>query len=40
MNSPRWFADWRVWLCLAIVTLVWIVTFPLRLLDWLLSIFR
>lgn len=45
MSSPnekprRWFTDWRVWFCLALAGLGWLITFPLRLLDGLLSIFR
>jgi|GEM_PF-6502172 len=33
-NQKRWYAQWKVWLCLIIVFLLWLITLPLRILDW------
>lgn len=40
MKPRPWFAEWRVWVSLLILGLVWLVGMPFRILDWLLSIFR
>jgi len=34
MNEKRWYAQWKVWLCLIILALLWLITMPLRILDW------
>ena len=40
MNQRPWYRSWQVWFCLGLALLWWLVTFPFRFLDWLLSIFR
>ena len=40
MNQRPWYRHWQVWFCLGLALLWWLVTFPFRFLDWLLSIFR
>lgn len=37
--SRPWHRDWRVWLCLGLFSLLWLVELPFRILSRLLSIF-
>jgi type II secretory pathway component PulL len=32
-NEKRWFAQWKVWLCLVILFLLWLISLPFRILD-------
>jgi len=32
-NEKRWYAQWKVWLCLIILFLVWLITWPFHLLQ-------
>ena len=33
MNEKPWYAQWKFWLCLIILILVWIITWPFKLLE-------
>jgi hypothetical protein len=42
-NERPWYADWRVWFCMAAMTLgaivAWVVGLPFRILDGIRSLF-
>jgi len=33
MNEKRWYAQWKMWLCLLILILLYLITLPFRILD-------
>ena len=33
MDEKRWYAQWKMWLCLIILLLLYLITLPLRILD-------
>ena len=35
MSEKRWYAQWKMWLCLVILVLLYLITLPFRIFDWL-----
>jgi len=33
MNEKRWYAQWKMWLCLIILILLYLISLPFRILD-------
>ncbi len=33
MNEKRWYAQWKMWLCLILLILLYFITLPFRILD-------